>query len=160
MVLALRACCSPSFPSAAEAKHAGALLSPRSPQGFLSHLSRAVAARGGGVQRASLSPADGGGATALACRAGKGFPQGLRPDSGDLSLPVLPNPQMRSEVPGGTPARLSPPGWLLRRLLARVALAALMDVFAGRASHPSGVMLCVFPVHRNVKYQSSTINTA
>lgn len=114
------------------------------------------------MQTASLSPADGGGgATALACRAGKGFPQGLGPDGGDLSLPVLPNPQVRSEVAGGTPARLSPSGRrLLRHLLAGVALAALMDVFAGRASHPSGVMLCVFPVHRNVKYQSSTINTA
>lgn len=67
---------------------------------------------------------------------------------------------MRREVPGGTPAFLSPPGRLLCRPLAGVALAALTDAFAGKASHPSGAMLRVFPVHRKARCQSCMINTA
>lgn len=65
---------------------------------------------------------------------------------------------MCGEVPGGTGAVVSLPGWLLRHPRAGVALTALMDVFAGALLRPSGAMLCVFLVPRNVKYQSCMIN--
>lgn len=44
---------------------------------------------------------------------------------------------MCGEVPGGTGAVVSLPGWLLRHPRAGVALTALMDVFAGAASQRS-----------------------
>lgn len=66
---------------------------------------------------------------------------------------------MCGEVPRGTGAVVSPPGWLLHRPGAGVALTAVMDVFVGAVLRPSGAMLCMFLVHRNVKYQSCMINT-
>lgn len=108
--------------------------------------SKGTGSRGGGVQAA---PTHG-----LPCR-GRLSAAPLQQEP--LAPCGAPSPRMRSQVPGGTPAFIPPPGRPRRRPLAGVAL---VDVFAGRASHPSGAMLCVFPVHRNVKYQSCLINTA